>query len=197
MNIDAKLVKKLRDMTGAGMMDCKKALVKTGGDIDKAIEHLRKTGAAKAAKKLDRAANEGQVISYIHPGGKLGVLVELNCETDFVARTPEFQALGKDIAMQIAATDPISVSIEELPQDIVEKEKEIYIEQALSSGKPKTIAERIADGKLKKFYESACLLEQEFIKDSSRKVKDIIMELIAKVGENIRVSRFARFKIGE
>ncbi|BAT72423.1 elongation factor Ts [Thermosulfidibacter takaii ABI70S6] len=196
MAITAQMVKELRERTGAGMMECKKALEEANGDMEKAIEILKKKGVAKAEKKASRETKEGLIGSYIHMGGKIGVLVEVNCETDFVARTDEFQNLVKDIAMQIAAMNPKYVSIEDVPQEVIEKEKAIYREQALASGKPEHVVDRIVEGKLQKFFEEVCLLEQRFIKDDSKKVKDVITEVIAKLGENIKVSKFVRFQIG-
>lgn len=196
MAITAQMVKELRERTGAGMMECKKALEEAGGDMEKAAEILRKKGIAKAEKKASRSTKEGIIGAYIHMGGKIGVLVEVNCETDFVARTDEFQNLVKDIAMQIAAMNPKYVSREDVPEEVIEKEKAIYREQALASGKPEHVVDRIVEGKLNKFFEEVCLLEQAFIKDDSKKVKDIITEAIAKLGENIRVARFARFQVG-
>ncbi|WP_035589215.1 translation elongation factor Ts [Hippea jasoniae] len=196
-NITAAMVKELRDRTGAGMMACKKALEETGGDIEKAIDKLREMGLASAAKKAGREAKEGKVASYIHAGGKIGVLVEINCETDFVANTDDFNALCKDIAMHIAAAAPEYVSREEIPQDVVEKEKNIMKEQLKQQGKPEHILDKIVEGKIEKFYEEVCLLEQPFIKDPDMKVKDLVQNTIAKLGENIVVRRFARFKVGE
>ncbi len=196
MAITPQMVKELRERTGAGIMDCKKALAEAGGDMEKAAEILKKKGIAKAEKKASREAKEGLIGSYIHMGGKIGVLVEVNCETDFVARTDEFQQLVKDIAMQIAAMSPKYVSIEDVPPEVVEKEKSIYREQALASGKPEHVVDRIVEGKMRKFYEEVCLLEQKFIKDDSKTVKDLITEVIAKLGENIKVSRFVRFQVG-
>ena len=196
MAITAQMVKELRERTGAGMMECKKALQEAGGDMEKAMEILRKKGIAKAEKKASRATKEGIIGSYIHMGGKIGVLVEVNCETDFVARTDEFQNLVKDIAMQIAAMNPKYVSKEDVPEEVIEKEKTIYREQALASGKPEHVVDKIVEGKLNKFFEEVCLLEQDFIKDDSKKVKDVITEVIAKLGENIRVARFVRFQVG-
>ncbi len=191
------LVKELRARTGAGLLDCKKALEQAEGDIEKAIEILRKMGIAKAEKKMSREAKEGIIEAYIHPGAKLGVLVEVNCETDFVANTPEFKQLAHDLAMQIAASDPMVVSREDLPQEVIEKEKEIYRAQLEGSKKPPHVIERIIEGKLEKFYQEVVLLEQPFIKDPSKTVGDLIKEHIAKFGENIKVRRFARFRIGE
>lgn len=195
--ISAKLVKELRDRTGAGFLDCKIALEKTGGDIEKAVEELRKMGLAKADKKLAREAKEGVIDAYIHAGAKLGVLVEVNCETDFVANTPEFRSLVHDIALQIAASSPIAISREDIPEEIIEKEKEIYRAQLEGSGKPPHIIEKIVEGKLEKFYQDNVLLEQHFIKDPSKTIGELIKEHIAKFGENIKVRRFSRFKIGE
>ncbi|NLC47400.1 MAG: translation elongation factor Ts [Firmicutes bacterium] len=191
------MVKELRERTGAGMMDCKKALTETGGDIEKAIEYLREKGLAAAAKKAGRIAAEGLVDSYIHPGGRVGVLVEVNCETDFVAKTEDFQNLVKDIAMQIAAAKPEYVRREEIPADVLEKEKAIYRAQALEEGKPEKIVDRIVEGRLEKYYKEVCLLEQPFIKDPDKDVQTIVNEAIAKIGENISVRRFARFERGE
>jgi elongation factor Ts len=197
MSISADLVKKLREKTGAGMMDCKRALEKAEGDMDKAIDHLRKQGMAQAAKKASRIAKEGMIYSYIHPGDKLGVLLELNCETDFVARTEDFKLLSKDIAMQIAATNPLVVTRSDLKPEIIEKEKEIYRTQAKNEGKPEKIIERIVEGKLEKYFQEVCLLEQPFVKDQDRSMKNRIDETIAKLGENIAVKRFVRFRLGD
>ncbi|RMG59376.1 MAG: translation elongation factor Ts [Deltaproteobacteria bacterium] len=197
MSVTPAMIKELRQKTGAGMMDCKEALVKSGGDMEKAVEYLRKKGLATAAKKATRTASEGLVASYIHAGGKIGVLVEVNCETDFVAKTDEFQALVKDICMQIAASNPQYVKPEDVPQDVIEREKEIYREQARQAGKPEKIIEKIVEGKISKFFEEACLMEQDFIKDPDKKVKDVVTEAIAKLGENIVVRRFVRFALGE
>ncbi len=196
-NITAQMVKELRERTGAGMMACKKALQETDGDIEKAIDKLREMGLASAAKKAGREAKEGKVASYIHAGGKIGVLVEVNCETDFVANTDEFNNLCKDIAMHIAAANPQYVSREEVPEEVLEKEKNIMKEQLRQQGKPENILDKIVEGKIEKFYEETCLLDQPFIKDDSMKVKDLIQNAIAKMGENIIVRRFARFQIGE
>jgi len=197
MNIDSKLVKELRDRTGAGIMDCKKALIEAQGDIEKAIEVLRKLGLAKAEKKLDREAKDGRVDAYIHHGAKLGVLIEVNCETDFVASTDEFKELVHNLALQVAATNPIAVKREDIPPEVIEREKRIYEEQARKEGKPEKVIEKIVQGRLEKFYQEACLLEQPFIKDPNITVGDLIKQYIAKLGENIVVKRFARFKIGE
>src|SRR6516225_12290531 len=197
MEINAKQVKELREKTGAGMMDCKNALVEGKGDMEQAIVILRKKGLASAQKKAARIAAEGTIGSYIHAGGKLGVLVEVNCETDFAARSSEFQALVKDISMHIAAQNPLYVRREDVPAEVLEKEKEIYKDQARGSGKPEHIIDKIAEGKLESFYQMACLYDQQFVKDPSQTVEQLINGLIGKIGENIRVRRFARFKTGE
>ena len=197
MSIDASVVKELRDKTGAGMMDCKKALVETSGNIDKAVDYLRKSGIAKAEKKGDRTAKEGLVFSYIHHGGRLGVLVELNCETDFVAKTDGFSDLAHNIAMQIADTSPLSVSREDIDQKLLDKEKEIFTDQAKESGKPKEIIGKIVEGRVEKFYAESCLIEQQFIKDPDRKIGDLITDAVSTLGENIVINRFARFSVGE
>lgn len=197
MGIDAKLVKTLREKTGAGMMDCKKALVDSDGDINKAVDNLRKSGMAKAEKKGTRDTKEGLVYSYIHAGGRLGVLIELNCETDFVAKTEGFNELAHNLSMQIAAGNPISIDKDSLDAKLVEKEKEIYMEQAKAEGKPDNIIEKMVEGRLSKFFQESCLLEQTYIKDSEKKVNDIIKETIATLGENISINRFSRFAIGE
>ena len=195
--ISASAVKELREMSGAGMMDCKKALTEASGDIEKAIDILRKTGIAKARKKSGRSAKEGIILPYIHPGSKLGVLLEINCETDFVANTDDFKNLSKDIAMHIAASAPMSVSREEIPQETLEREKEIYADQARQSGKPENIIEKMTEGRLNKFYQENVLLEQTFVKDPDKTVADLITETVAKLGENILISRFSRFQLGE
>ncbi len=195
--ITAAMVKELRERTGAGMMACKKALQETDGDIEKAVDKLREMGLASAAKKAGREANEGKIASYIHAGGKIGVLVEVNCETDFVANTDDFNQLCKDIAMHIAAAAPLYVKKEDVPEEELNKEKEIMKEQLRQQGKPENILDKIVEGKIEKYYEEVCLLEQPFIKDSEIKIKDLIQNTIAKLGENIVVRRFARFKIGE
>jgi len=197
MEISAKLVKDLREKTGAGMMDCKNALVEAKGDMEQADVVLRRKGLAKAQKKAERVAAEGMIGHYIHAGGKLGVLVEVNCETDFAARSEEFQVLVKDIAMHIAAQNPLFVKREDVPAEVLEKEKEIYKDQARASGKPANIIDKIAEGKLESYYEMACLFDQKFVKDPNITVKDLINNLVAKIGENIQVRRFARFKTGE
>ena len=194
--ITAQMVKELRDRTGAPMMDCKAALTETGGDADKAVEVLRKKGLAKAAKKAGRTAADGLVTSYIHAGGKIGVLLEVNCETDFVARTDDYQRLVKDIAMHIAAADPSFVRREEVTDEVLDNERRLYREQALEEGKPEAVVDRIVEGKLKKFYSEAVLLEQPFVKDPDLTVEKLIAEKIGKLGENIQVRRFARFQLG-
>ncbi|HNY92464.1 MAG TPA: translation elongation factor Ts [bacterium] len=197
MSITASLVNDLRNKTGAGMMDCKKALEQTGGDIEKAIEYLRKRGVQQAEKKVGRSANQGIIQSYIHPGSRLGVLVEINCETDFVARTPDFQEFAKDIAMQIAAANPLVVDRSELDQQKIDKELEIYRDQAREQGKPEAILDKIAQGKLEKYYQEVCLLEQSFVKDPNKTIRDLLNEKIAKLGENMILRRFVRFQLGE
>ena len=197
MQVTPQMVKELRERTSAPMMDCKRALVESEGDVDKAIEFLRKQGMASAAKKSGRHAGEGLVGSYIHAGGKIGVLVEVNCETDFVARTDDFQSLVKDVAMHIAAADPKYVKRDEITEDLLDKERAIYREQALESGKPENVVDRIVDGKLEKYYSESVLLEQSFIKNPDLSIQELVAEKIGKLGENIQVSRFARFKIGD
>jgi len=197
MSIDAKLVKKLRDKTSAGMMDCKKALVESEGDFEKAVDHLRKSGIAKAEKKGIRDTKDGLVHSYIHAGGRLGVLLEINCETDFVAKTEGFSDLAHNLSMQIAATNPLAIDREDVSESILKREKDIYIEQAKSSGKPDDIIEKMVNGRLNKFYQENCLMEQVFIKDPDKRVQDLVTESIATLGENISISRYIRFAIGE
>ena len=197
MTISAIIVKELRDKTGAGMMDCKKALMETEGNLEKAIDHLRKTGIAKAEKKGERTAKEGLVFSYIHHGGRLGVLVELNCETDFVAKTDGFSELAHNLAMQIAATNPLSIKRDDIDQSLLEREKAIFSDQAKESGKPENILDKIVEGKVEKFYAESCLFEQQFIKDPERKVVDLLTEAVATLGENIIINRFTRYAIGE
>ena len=197
MCIDAKLVKKLRDKTSAGMMDCKKALVESEGDFEKAVDHLRKSGIAKAEKKGIRETKDGLVHSYIHAGGRLGVLLEINCETDFVAKTEGFSDLAHNLSMQIAATNPLAIDREYVSESILKREKDIYIEQAKSSGKPDDIIEKMVNGRLNKFYQENCLMEQVFIKDPDKRVQDLVTESIATLGENISISRYIRFAIGE
>ncbi|WP_227766630.1 translation elongation factor Ts [Zhaonella formicivorans] len=195
--ISANQVKELRERTGAGMMDCKKALSETNGDMEKAIEYLREKGLAAAAKRAGRIATEGLVEAYIHGGGRIGVLLELNCETDFVAKTDEFKELAKDIAMQVAASKPEYVSREQVPQEEIEKEKNILRAQALNEGKPEKIVEKMVEGRIEKFFKEVCLLEQPFIKDPDKTVQQLITEKIAKIGENISVRRFVRYELGE
>jgi elongation factor Ts len=197
MEVSASAVKDLREKTGAGMMDCKKALAETGGDVQKAIDYLRQKGLAAAAKKADRVAADGAVGAYVHPGGKIGVLVEINCETDFVARTAEFQSLLKDVAMQVAAANPRYLRREEVPAAELDKEKTIYRQQALETGKPEKVVDKIVEGKIERFYSEACLLEQAFIKDPDKKVTDILNESIGRLGENIQIRRFSRYHLGE
>jgi len=197
MSIDAKIVKELRDKTGAGMMDCKRALVDTDGDLVKAVEALRKAGVTKAEKKGLRSAQDGLVYSYIHHGGRLGVLVEVNCETDFVAKTDGFKELVHNLAIQIAATNPVSVSREQVPEELVKSEQDIYTEQVKNSKKPDKIIEKIVTGKMDKYFQEICLLEQPFIKDPDKIVKDLITESIATLGENISVGRYIRYAVGE
>ncbi len=194
--ITSEMIKKLREATQAGMVDCKKALVETAGDMDKAVEFLRKKGLASAEKKMGREVSEGIIASYIHHNGKLGVLVELRTVTDFVARNPEFHELGHDICMQIAAANPQYIKIEDVPAEVVEKEKEIYRAQMKDSGKPAQVIEKIIEGKLSSFYKDVCLMEQESFKDSKLTMKELIKQKIATFGENIEVSRFSRFEIG-
>ena len=194
-DITAGLVSELRGRTSVGMMDCKKALVECCGDIDKAVDFLREKGLAKAAKKADRSAAQGMIFSYIHSNAKLGVLVELNCETDFVARTEEFQHLGHEIAMQIAAANPAYIVPEDVPQCVVEHETEVIKAQAREEGKPEKMLDKIAEGRINKYYEENCLMEQKYIRDPDRKIKDLVIENIAKIGENIKVGRFSRFII--
>ena len=197
MQIPAQLVKELRERTNAGFSDCRAALVEASGDIEKAISILRKKGQAAAAKKAQREASEGLVGSYIHAGGKIGVLVELNCESDFVARTDAFQQLSHDIAMHIAALDPRYVRREEVTPEMLEKERDIYRAQALATGKPENVVEKIVTGKMEKFYEENCLSEQHFIKDESVTIGELVNQMISKLGENITIRRFVRFKVGE
>jgi len=195
--VTAEMVKELRERTGAGMMDCKKALVATDGDIEKAIDELRTKGLASAAKKASRVASEGVVTSYIHAGGRIGVLVEVNCETDFVGKTAEFKQLAYDIAMQIAASNPDYVSREDVPEQVIAHEKEVLRAQALEEGKPEKVIDKMVEGRLDKFYKERCLLEQQFIKDPDKTVQQLIHEHVAKIGENINVRRFARYELGQ
>lgn len=196
MEITASMVRELREKTGLGMMDCKNALVETNGDSEKAIEYLRKKGALKAAKREGRATSEGRIGSYIHMNGKIGVLVELNCESDFVAKTEQFSELVKDLCMQVAASSPSWIAPEDVPADILAKEKEIYMVQAKEAGKPDKMLEKIAEGKLKKFFSEVCLLEQPFVKEPEKSVGTLIKEKIGQLGENMTVGRFVRFQLG-
>ena len=196
MEITALMVKELRETTGAGMMDCKKALVETNGNIEEAVKYLREKGIAKAAKKMDRIASEGIIASYIH-GGRIGVIVEINSETDFVAKNTEFQEFGKDIAMQVAAANPLYVRIEDVPAEAIEKEKEILRNQALNEGKPAQIVDKMVEGRIAKYYKEVCLLEQPFIKDPDKTVDQLLKEKIAVIGENLSIRRFSRFEVGE
>jgi elongation factor Ts len=197
MEISASSVKELREKTGAGIMDCKKALAESKGDVEKAVNYLREKGLAAAQKKAGRVASEGTVYSYIHGGGKVGVLIEVNCETDFVAKTEGFAALVKDIAMHIAALSPQYVSRSEVGADVIEKEKQIYRAQAKESGKPQNVIDKMVEGKLEKFYKEVCLLEQPFVKNPDMTIEKLVIEAIAKLGENISVRRFVRYKVGE
>lgn len=196
MAITAQMVKELRESTGAGMMDCKKALVETDGNMEEAIKYLREKGIAKAAKKMDRIASEGIIASYIH-GGRIGVIVEINSETDFVAKNAEFQEFGRDVAMQVAASNPIYVRIEDVPQEAIEAEKEILRNQALNEGKPAQIVDKMVEGRIAKYYKEVCLLEQPFIKDPDKTIDQLLKEKIAKIGENLSIRRFSRFEVGE
>jgi elongation factor Ts len=196
-NISAAMVKQLREKTGAGMMDCKNALSEVEGDVEKAIELLRKKGLATAQKRAGRALSEGMIQSYIHMTGKLGVLVEVNCETDFVAKNEDFQEFAKNIAMHIAATNPLGITPEDISQEIIEKEKEIYRAQALDMGKPENVIDKIVEGKLNKFYEESCLLNQPYVRDTDISIADLLNQMIAKIGENISIKRFVRYQIGE
>jgi elongation factor Ts len=196
-DISAKLVKELRDKTGVGMMDCKKALVECDGDIDKAVDFLRKKGLATAQKRAGRALSEGTIQSYIHMGGKLGVLVEVNCETDFVAKNEDFQEFAKNMAMHIAATNPLGVRPEDIPEEVVAKEQEIYRDQAREMGKPDNVIDKIIEGKINKFFKDNCLVNQPFVRNPDITVTDLLNELIAKIGENISIKRFIRYQIGE
>ena len=196
MNITSQMVKELRDKTNAGMMDCKKALTETSGDLEKAVDLLRQKGLAVAQKRADRATSQGVVESYIHAGSKLGVLVEVGCETDFVAKTDAFIAFARDIAMHIAASNPVAVTRDDVPAELVAREREIYKAQALESGKPESIVDKMITGKIDKFLAEVCLMEQKFVKNPDLSVQDLLNELIGKMGENISIKRFARFQIG-
>jgi elongation factor Ts len=197
MAVSAADVKKLRDKTGAGMMDCKKALVETSGDIEKAVEYLRKKGMASASKREGRDINEGVIMAYIHPGSRLGVMVEVNCETDFVAKTDDFMNMAKDIAMQIAASNPMAIQREDIPEDVIQKERDIYKSQVQDQNKPEKVVEKIVQGKLNKFFQENVLLEQSFVKDQNKTVKEYILEISGKLGENMSVRRFERYQLGE
>ncbi len=196
MKITSQMVKELRDKTSAGMMDCKKALGETDGDMEKAVDLLRQKGLAVAAKRAGRATSEGVVATYIHAGGKLGVMVEVGCETDFVAKNESFMEFAKDIAMHIAAVNPVGVTREDIPEEVIAREKEIYVQQALDSGKPENIVEKMVSGKLDKFIGEICLLEQKFVKDPDLTIQDKLNEIVASMGENISIKRFARFQVG-
>ncbi|BBO79287.1 elongation factor Ts [Desulfosarcina widdelii] len=195
-NITAAMVKELREKSGAGMMDCKAALSECGGDMEKAIDYLRKKGIATAAKRAGRATSEGTVQSYIHMGGKIGVMVEVNCETDFVAKTDDFKDFAKNIAMHVAATNPVGIVPEDVPRDVIDREREIYKAQVLEMGKPENMVEKIAEGKLNKFFKESCLMNQQYVKEPDKTVADYLNEVIAKTGEKITIKRFARFQIG-
>jgi elongation factor Ts len=197
MEISAEQVKKLREKTGVGLMDCKEALRSANGDMEKAVDYLREKGLAKLAKRTGRATTEGSVSAYIHTGGKIGAMAEVNCESDFVAKTGEFLTFVKDVVMQIAASSPLYVRREEVPPEVLEREKTIYRNQARESGKPEKILEKIAEGKLEKFYQEVCLMEQPFIKNGDITIKELLEELVAKLGENIVIRRFVRFQLGE
>lgn len=196
MTITSKMVKDLRDKTQAGMMDCKKALEKTDGDMEKAVDLLRQKGLTVAAKRAGRATSEGVIETYIHAGGKLGVMVELGCETDFVAKNDDFREFARDIAMHIAAANPISISREDVPEAVVAREKDIYVQQALDSGKPEAIVEKMVSGKVEKFLAEIVLLEQKFVKNPDLSIQDLLNELVGKIGENISIKKFARFQVG-
>ena len=197
MTITSKMVKELRDKTNAGMMDCKKALQENDGDMEKAVDFLRQKGLAVAAKRADRSTSEGVIQTYIHGGNKLGVMVELGCETDFVAKTDDFINFAKDVAMQVAATNPIALTREDVPADLLEREKDIYKQQALDAGKPENIIDKIITGKIDKFYSEICLVEQKFVKDPDLTVQDKLNELVAKMGENITIKRYIRLQVGQ
>ena len=197
MEITAAMVKELRERTGAGMMDCKKALAESDGDAEKAIDYLRIKGMSKAAKKSGRATTEGLIVSYIHPGNRIGVLIEVGCETDFVARTDEFQAFARNVAMQVAAAAPVAVNREDIQSELVEKERVVFRTQALEEGKPEAVVEKIVDGRIEKFYAENALLDQVYIKDGDKKVSDLLSEVIATLGENIKIARFSRFQLGQ
>ncbi|MDY6905042.1 MAG: translation elongation factor Ts [Thermodesulfobacteriota bacterium] len=195
--ISASMVKELRDKSGAGMMDCKEALTACDGDVEKAMDFLRKKGLAKAAKRSGRDTSEGVIESYIHMGGKIGVMVEVNCESDFVAKNEDFKTFARNIAMHIAATNPAGIEPEDVPAELVERERAVYREQVLEMGKPENMVDKIVDGKIKKFYKEACLMDQAYVKDPGISVRDYLNEQVAKIGESIRIKRFARFQLGE
>jgi elongation factor Ts len=197
MTVTAAMVKELREATSAGILDCRKALEATGGDFDKAVDYLREKGLAQAAKRMDREAEEGLIHSYIHGGGRVGVLVEVNCETDFVARTDEFQGFVNDVALQIAAMTPLYISREDVPEEVAEHEQELYRAQALDEGKPEHIVDRIIEGRMEKYYQQVCLLEQEFIRNDEQTIEELLKEQINTTGENIIIRRFARYELGE
>lgn len=196
MNITSQMVKDLRDKTAAGMMDCKKALTETNGDMEKAVDLLRQKGLAVAAKRAGRATSEGVIETYIHAGGKLGVMVELGCETDFVAKTDAFREFARDVAMHIAAANPVAINREDVPEAVISREKDIYIQQAIDSGKPANIAEKMVAGKIEKFLAEICLLEQKYVKNPDLSIQDLLNEVVGKMGENISIKRFARFQVG-
>ncbi len=195
-NISAAMVKELREKSGAGMMDCKAALSECDGDLEKAVDFLRKKGIATAAKRAGRATSEGTVQSYIHMGGKIGVMVEVNCETDFVAKTDDFKAFARNIAMHVAATSPVGIVPEDVPQDVIDREREIYKAQVLEMGKPENMVDKIAEGKLNKFFKESCLMNQQYVKEPDKTIADYLNEVIARTGEKITIKRFARFQIG-
>ncbi len=197
MTVTAKEVKELRDRTGAGMMDCKRALEETGGDMEAAIDFLRSKGAAKAAKRAEKSANEGTIGHYIHHGGRIAVLVEVNCETDFVANTDDFRELARDLAMHIAASNPVAVSEADISPDLIERERQVYLEQVRNEGKPENIQEKIVEGKMRRFFEESTLMKQPFVKDTDRTIEQLITEVSARTGEKIEVARFTRFAVGE
>lgn len=197
MEVTLDVIKELRQKTGAGVMDCKKALQEAGGDLEKAVDLLRKKGLQMAQKRSSKAAEEGRITAYVHGDGKIGVIVEVNCETDFVARTDLFKNFAFDMAMQVAAANPLFVSRDDVPQELVEREKKIYTEQAVQQGKPEKVIDRIVEGKIQKYFQEVCLLEQKFIKDDKKTVRDVLNDLIASLGENIVIRRFCRFQLGE
>jgi len=195
--ISASMVKQLREQTGVGMMDCKEALAECGGDMEKAVDYLRKKGLAKAAKRAGRETAAGIVESYIHMGGKIGVMVEVNCESDFVAKTDDFKEFARNVAMHIAATSPAGIEPEDVPEALIERERQIYREQTLALGKPENMVDKIVEGKIKKFYKEACLLDQSYVKNPDISIRDYLNETVAKIGESIRIKRFARYQLGE